>query len=842
MARREISLRWQGISCAACVAKIEKALRRLEGVEEAAVNLAGGTVRVVYDDGKVDLNTIVATVRDLGYEPVTEEALFTVTGMTCAACVRKVERAVSRIPGVLEANVNLAASSLRVVYLSGAVERGQIKRAVRELDYGVEDRLEGQAALEREKELREEEIRKQKRRLLLTWPIAVLVMAGMLRHYWILEDIVPAFLANKYVQWALTTPVVIFAGGQFFVNSWRGLKKGITDMNLLYATGIGAAYLIAVINTLWPNAGFGGEKATFYESAAFLTAFIVLGRYLEAVTRGRTSEALRRLMSLQPRTARIIRDGEEVEIPADEVVKGDIIVVRPGEAIPVDGQVVEGFSTVDESMLTGESLPVEKKPGDQVIGGTINRTGTFKFTATRVGRETMLSQIVKMVEDAQGSKPPLQKIADVVAGHFILAVHILSLLVFLFWFFYGFDRFEPYIRSAFSTMALGDIRAFGFSLLMSITVLVISCPCAVGLATPSAVMAGTGKGAENGILFKTAEAIEKINKVRAVVFDKTGTLTRGEPVVTDVVPLAGNDGERVLQLAAAADKNSEHPLAQAVVRAVREKGLAVAEPSAFTALPGRGVEAVVAGKTVYAGNRTLMEEKGISWEEGREAAEKLEEEGKTVIFVAEAGKLVGLVAVADTLKDDAALAVKLLKEKGLKVIMLTGDNRRTAQAIARQAGVDEVRAEVLPWEKAEKVKELQAEGYTVAMVGDGINDAPALAQADVGIAIGTGTDVAKETGDVILIRGELLDVVAAVEIGRATINKVKQNLFWAFIYNSLGIPLAAGLFIPVNHFIVTPELAALMMALSSFSVTMNTLLLKRFVPSFRRGARAPVRG
>ncbi|MGH2349429.1 MAG: copper-translocating P-type ATPase, partial [bacterium] len=574
--------------------------------------------------------------------------------------------------------------------------------------------------------------------------------------------------------------------------------------------------------------------ATFYEAAALLTAFIVLGRYLEALTRGRTSEAIRKLMRLQPKAARVVRNGEEVEIPSDEVEVGDVVIVRPGERIPVDGMVLDGYSAVDESMLTGESMPVEKQAGDEVVGGTFNKTGAFKFRATKVGKDKALAQIIKFVEDAQASKAPLQQLADLVAGYFIQGVLVLALLTFFFWFFYGYQAyFDPASRFALTPYTLGQVGVFGFALLLSATVLIISCPCAVGIATPSAMMAGIGKGAEHGILFKNAQAIEAISRIQTVIFDKTGTLTRGEPSVTDLAPAEGFSEQALLRLGAAAEINSEHPLGEAIVRATRDRRQSVDGPEAFSAVPGHGVEARVHGQAVLLGNRKLMTDRQIPIAPLDADAARLEEEGKTVMFVAVDGQPAGLIAVADTLKEHALEAIRRLRRLGLMVAMITGDNRRTAAAIARQAGIDQVLAEVLPQDKALEVERWQVQGRRVAMVGDGINDAPALARADVGIAIGSGTDVAKETGHVILIKDDLRDVVVAVEIARRAMGKVRQNLFWAFIYNLTGIPIAAGLLYPALKLIVSPELAAFFMATSSVSVTLNTLLLKRYVPSIK---------
>ncbi|MQL51240.1 heavy metal translocating P-type ATPase [Desulfofundulus thermobenzoicus] len=837
---QQVSIPVEGMSCAACVARVERALKNTPGVNGALVNLVTGKASVAYDPAKVSVEQLVQTIRELGYQVPTGEIHLTVRGMSCAACVARVERAVSSLPGVLKVAVSLPAEAARVTFYPGAVTAAEIKEEIRSLGYEVSEKVTGQEALDREKQARQAEIRRQARNMWIAWPLALLVMLGMFRDMWIFPHFVPEFMGNTLFLWALTTPVVFIAGWQFFVHSFNGLRKGSTDMNLLYATGIGAAYIIATINTLWPEAGFGGKGATFFESAALLTAFIVLGRYLEALTRGRTSEAIRKLINLQPQKARVIREGREMEIAADEVVPGDVVLVRPGESIPVDGRIIEGHSAVDESMITGESIPVEKKPGNEVIGATINKTGSFKFEATRVGRDTALAQIIRLVEDAQATKAPVQKLADFVAGHFIAGVHVLALLVFLFWFFYGYNAFfRPDSHFILSPYSLAQVGVFGFALLLSVTTLVISCPCALGLATPSAMMAGTGKGAENGILFKGADAVEATAALQVILFDKTGTITRGEPSLTDVLPAPGFGREELLRLAATAEKNSEHPLGEAIIRGAAATGLTPEEIEEFAAIPGHGIKTRIRGSTVLLGNRRLMEREGISFENLRQQIESLENDGKTAVLMAVNGCPAGVLAVADTIKENVTQAVHRLKKMGLEVIMITGDNRRTAGFIARQAGIDRVLAEVLPADKAAEVRKLQSRGLKVAMVGDGINDAPALAAADVGMAIGTGTDIAKETGEVILIRADLRDVVSAVEIARATMGKVRQNLVWAFIYNSLGIPIAAGIFYPFTGLIVSPELAAFFMAMSSVSVTLNTLLLKRFVPSMKRGRKEP---
>jgi len=830
---KKITLQVAGMTCASCVAHNEEALGSLPGVRKAVVNLATGKANVEYDPAKVTLADMRKAVADVGYEAVLDKVQLRIGGMSCQSCASNIESAVGALPGVGKVVVNFAAGSAGVEYAPEITSLSEIRKIVHELGYEVVEKVEGQEALDREREARQKEIRRQLIYLIISGTLGTLVMIGMLQPYWIFPAFIPAWLNNKVVLFFLTTPVVFGPGRQFFVNSWNGLRHGVTDMNLLYATGIGAAYGIAVINTFWPDAGFGGREATFYEAAALLTAFIILGRYLEAVTRGRTSEAIRRLMKLQPKRARVMRDNVEVEISAEDVQIDDIVVVRPGESLPVDGLVVEGYSSIDQSMITGESIPVEKKTGDEVIGGTINKTGAFKFRAIRVGKDTALAQIIKIVEEAQTTKAPIQKIADKVAGRFILGVHLLSLLTFLFWFFIGYSLwFTSESRLMLTPYSLSLVGAFGFALLISVTVLVISCPCAVGLATPSAIMAGTGKGAEYGILFKGADAMETTSKLKVVIFDKTGTLTKGEPSVTDVIAVKGNEKE-VLHLAAVVEKNSEHPLASAIVKEARDRNIDLEDAEDFNAIPGQGVSARYGQSTILLGNRRFMAEQNISLEKLAADAERLEHEGKTAMFLAVDGVAAGIVAVADTLKPTSALAVQELHRMGIEVAMITGDNRRTADAIARQVGIDRVLSEVLPQDKANEVKKLQQEGMIVAMVGDGINDAPALAQADVGIAIGSGTDVAKETGNVILVKDDLLDVVAGIQVAKATIRKIKENLVWAFGYNTLAIPFGMGVLYPFVAQMVSPELAALLMATSSLSVTLNTLRMKGYVPPVR---------
>ncbi len=831
---RKTDIQLGGMSCASCAMTIENALKGLEGVSKASVNFAASKATVEYDAGKVTLQDMEKAVKESGYRVFRDSIVLNIGGMMCASCVQKVENALRSVEGVTGASVNLATSRATVEYLPGTKITDLI-RAVEDTGYRASAAEEGAAVEDREKAERKKDIRTQAINLSISAPLGTLVMLGSFRDYWIFPSFVPAVLANNYLLFLLTTIVVFGPARQFFINSFKGLRHGATDMNLLYATGIGAAYGVSAATTFIP-ASLGGVRATYYETAALLTAFIVLGRLLEALTRGKTSEAIRRLMGLRAKTARVVREGREVEIPVEEVAVGDIVLVKPGEKIPVDGVVTEGESHVDESMITGESMPVSKKAGDEVIGATVNKAGFFKFKAMKVGKDTALSQIINLVEQAQTSKLPIQRLADTVAGHFILAIHVLALATFFFWFFIGYDKFYiPAGREIFNGFILTTavLAPALFALLISISVLVISCPCAVGLATPSAIMMGTGKAAENGILIKNGEALELAKKINTIVFDKTGTLTRGEPSVTDVRLRDTMSESEAMMLAAIAEKRSEHPLGEAIVKSARAGGVEIPDPESFEVVPGHGVKAVYKGKAILLGNRKLMANNGISLEHLEKQITELEDEGKTAMILAADGKAVGVIAVADTLKENSAEAVGMLGKMGIEVIMLTGDNPRTANAIAKQVSITRVLAEVLPRDKAEEIKKLQSEGKIVAMVGDGINDAPALTQADVGIALGSGTDIAMEAGKIVLIKDDLRDVVTAIDVSRRTVGKIKQNLFWAFIYNSAGVPIGAGILYPFYHFLISPEIAALFMAMSSVSVTLSSLTMKWYKPRLR---------
>lgn len=746
-------------------------------------------------------------------EGETKRLYLTVRGMSCAACVLRIENALRQTPGVVQASVNFAGEKAVVDYDPGVVAPEELRSLVQGLGY--EALLDEEQPPDHEEAAREGDLKKLGRTLLFAATFTVPVVLGSFREF--LPGI-PAWLANPWLLLLLTTPVQFGAGWRFYLGAWSALKARSADMNALIATGTSAAYLYSLLMTVAPGyfEARGMTPVIYYDTAAVIITLILLGRYLEARAKRQTSAAIRKLMGLRPKMARVIRDGREVEIPVEEVVPGDLVVVRPGEKVPVDGVIVEGHSALDESMLTGESIPVEKGPGDEVIGATLNRTGTFRFCATKVGKETVLAQIIRLVEEAQGSKPPIQRLADMVASYFVPAVLIIAAFTFAIWYLYG----PP--------------PSLLYALLNSVAVLIIACPCALGLATPTAVMVGTGKGAEYGVLIKNGESLELAHRLDTIVFDKTGTLTEGEPVVTDVV--ARGVGEReLLFYAAAAEQGSEHPLGEAVVRHAREQaGLDLLGAEDFEAIPGRGVRALVAGKEVVVGTPELLEGKGVDLGDLKQEGEALAEQGKTPMYVALGGVCVGLIGVADRLKPTSRRAIAALHQMGLETVMITGDHARTAAAVAREAGITRFRAGVLPGDKAAEIKKLQEEGRIVGMVGDGINDAPALAQADVGIALGTGTDVAMASSDLTLITGDLLGVVTALQLSRRTIRTIKQNLFWAFIYNIIGIPVAAGVLYPFFGILLNPMVAALAMAFSSVSVVTNSLRLRAFKPRFPR--------
>ncbi len=816
---KKSSIKITGMTCASCAQNIEKALNKLEGVKQASVNFSFEKAAIEYDSAKVNPVQFENAITSLGYGVAKSEITLKVGMMHCASCALNIETALKKTPGITSVDVSFPLERARITYDPDLISVKDMIKIIEGVGYTASEKLDKLDA-DREQRAREEEIKRQRTNFIIALVLAIPISLGdMGRNLgW---TFVPEALKNDYLLFLLATIVMLFPGRQFFVGTYKGLRHGMTDMNLLIATGTGAAYIVSAAATFLDL----GEayKHTYYDTAALLIMFIVLGRYLEAMTKGKTSEAIRKLMGLAAKTARIVVNGEEKEIPVEDVKVEDIVIARPGEKIPVDGIVTEGLTAVDESMLTGESMPVEKTAGSEVIGATMNKTGMIKFKATKVGSDTALAQIIKLVEDAQTQKAPIQKLADVVAGHFILAVHVLALLTFFFWFFIAYGTFRVP-----ETFGMGMTSPFLFSLLISITVLIISCPCAVGLATPIAIMVGTGKGAENGILIKGGEALEKAQKLDTIVFDKTGTLTKGEPALTEVISVKRDENE-VLKLAAIAEKGSEHPLGEAILRGAKARGIDVPDGEGFRAIPGRGVEVKYGGKKILIGTRKLMIENEMDIAPVSGRLEELERGGKTAVLVAVDNEIAGIIGVADTLKESSKEAVDKLHKMGFSVAMITGDNRRTADAIAKQVGIDRVLSEVLPEDKAAEIKKLQAEGQKVAMVGDGINDAPALMQSDVGIAIGSGTDVAIESAQIVLIKNDVRDVAKSIRLSRMTLNKIKQNLFWAFFYNSVGIPIAMGILYPFTNppYLINPALAAAAMAASSVTVTMNTLLMKR---------------
>jgi Cu+-exporting ATPase len=855
----------EGMTCASCVNRIERYLRKVDGVAEANVNLATETASVRFDPARVDLDDLRSAVEAAGYEARIERAEMSGTpnveaveiafrapegglagprslaldieGMTCASCVNRIERYLRKVDGVVEANVNLATERASIVSRPD-VTVDQLIAAVEAAGYEAKLLVDGaptpagtasleeaephaahrEAASEPETSFQQRHLADTRRRLIVAAVLTIPLLLGLASMT--IAPFLPTFLTNPWLQLALATPVQFYAGWPFYRGAWKVARHRATDMNTLIAVGTSAAYFYSLAAILFPGffhaAGVAmeGQLPLYFDTSAAIITLILLGRFLEARARSHTSDAIKKLIGLQPRTARVVRDGAERDIAIEDVVRGDIVLVRPGEKIPVDGIVRDGRSAVDESMVTGESIPVTKESGEEVIGGTLNTTGSFRFEATRVGRDTVLAQIVRLVQEAQGSKAPIQRLADVVTSYFVPAVLGIAALTFVVWYVFGP---EP---------------AFNLALLNTVAVLIIACPCALGLATPTSIMVGTGKGAENGVLFRNAEALERLHNVRAIVLDKTGTLTEGKPRVTDVVRAEGAPDEaELLRLTASAERGSEHPLGEAIVRFARdEQGLDLPDASGFEAISGQGIAAMVDGRNVLIGRPAFLVSRGVDAGQLVADADQLAASGKTPVFVAVDGRPAAVIAIADTLKAGSVEAVAELHRLGMQVAMLTGDNEVTARAIARQAGVDRVLADVRPDEKAAQVRKLQAEGKLVAMVGDGINDAPALAQADVGIAIGTGTDVAIESGSVTLMSGDLRALVTAIALSRATMRNIKQNLFWAFAYNVALIPLAAGLFYPFTDWLLDPIFAAAAMALSSVTVVSNALRLRRFQP------------
>ncbi len=826
-AGERVDLPITGMTCAACARRIERKLNKTPGVNRAGVNFATSRATVEYDPKTAGVHQLIEAVKEIGYGTAgtTSVSFIVDDSARPSGSGSQLEKHLLRQSGVASASFNLGTMEVRVEYLPGSTEVRNVRRAIEEFGYRVREVSgSGEEAEDSEQAARAAEYKELRRKFwvaaLLSLPVLVIAMShGRISFL--------DFAGVNWLQLALTTPVVFYSGWQFYRGAWAAFRHRAADMNTLIAVGTGTAYLYSIAATLAPNffsgqegagemagmSGMGAASMTpvYFEAASVIIALILLGRLLESRAKGRTGDAIRRLIGLQPKTARVVRDGKEIDIAVEEVVPGDVIVVRPGEKIPVDGVVEDGASAVDESMLTGESLPVEKTRGDVVFGATLNKTGSFKFKATKVGKDTALQQIVKLVAEAQGSKAPIARTADVISGIFTPVVICIAIATFVVWF----------------VLAPVDSR-FTMALVNAVSVLIIACPCALGLATPTAIMVGTGKGAENGVLIKGGESLETAHELQAIVLDKTGTITRGEPVLTDVITTDEISDEELLRLAASAERGSEHPLGEAIVRAAEERGLRLSDASNFKAVAGHGIEAEVSGRRLLLGNLKWMRERDVVVDGFKERAASLAAEGKTPMYVAADGRLAGIVAVADEIKPESKEAVAAMQRMGLEVLMITGDNRPTAEAVAKQVGINRVLAEVLPEGKAREVRRLQAEKKIVGMVGDGINDAPALAQADVGISIGTGTDVAIEASDITLIKSDLRGVVTAIALSHATIRTIKQNLFWAFIYNVVGIPIAAGLLYPLTGWLLSPIIASAAMSLSSVSVVTNSLRLRRF--------------
>lgn len=809
----------EGMSCASCAQTVEKATAKLTGVSKATVNLATEKLNVEYDESKLSESDIQKAVADAGYEAVSnvQQRTFDIEGMTCASCAQTIEKATDKLTGVTKASVNLATEKMAVDFDPSVLNVSDITKAVADAGYGAIEQVDSADIGDKDREKKQKQIKKMWYRFWLSAVFTVPLLYVAMGH--MLGLPLPTFLDPMMhpeifamVQLGLTIPV-LYLGRSFFTVGFKSLFKGHPTMDSLVALGTSAAVIYSLYGTVMI---FTGDPqftmALYYESAGVILTLITLGKYFEAVSKGKTSEAIKKLISLAPKNAHVFRNDQEMEIPVDSVRLDDTIIVRPGEKIPVDGVVIEGASAIDESMLTGESMPVEKKIGDKVIGASLNKNGSFRFKATKVGKDTALAQIIKLVEDAQGSKAPIAKMADKISGVFVPIVMVLAVLAGLAWYFLGQESWV-------------------FALTITISVLVIACPCALGLATPTAIMVGTGKGAENGVLIKSGDALETTHKLQTIIFDKTGTITEGKPKVTDVVTANGMEQDELLRLAASAEKGSEHPLGEAIVNGAEEKNFTLAATEGFIAIPGYGIEVMIEGSRLLLGNKKLMDDRSITLGSLGAISDQLAEQGKTPMYIAKEDEIAGIIAVADTIKPNSSPAIKKLHQMGIEVVMITGDNKRTAQAIAKQVGIDRVLSEVLPEDKATEVMKLQKEGKKVAMVGDGINDAPALAQADIGIAIGSGTDVAMESADIVLMRSDLMDVPTAVELSKATIKNIKENLFWAFAYNTLGIPVAMGVLYLFGGPLLNPMIAGAAMSFSSVSVLLNALRLKGFKPS-----------
>jgi len=810
---KEIKIPVKGMSCASCVAKIEKGLSDIDGVKEAKINFTAETAMVEYDAKVVDKSMFIERIKNLGYDVVIEEKTYSLDGMSCASCAAKIEKGLKDLEGVIDASVNFAAEKVNIKYFPTINGFSDFKTAVEKIGmYKLIGDEKEKDVLEIEKEIKEKEYQKLKRKFKISLVLTFFILLGSFSKFFPIISQVPKEIIFT-ILFVLTAPVLFYCGGQFFRGFLKTLRNFSADMNTLIAVGTSAAYIYSSLALFFPSfflrAGY--SLNVYFDTTAMIITLILLGRVLEARAKSQTSDAIKKLLHLQVKTAHVLINNEEVDLLIEEIKVGDIIIVKPGEKIPVDGVVKKGSSMVDESMVTGESIPSLKEAGSDVVGGTINTTGSFQFEAVKVGKETFLSQIIKMVQDAQMSKAPIQRLADKISGIFVPIVILIGMITFLIWYIFGP---EPRLT---------------YAVLNFVAVLIIACPCALGLATPTAIMVGTGLGAQNGILIKNSESLEIAYKLNTIVLDKTGTITKGRPDVSDIVALDEGLKDEVLKIAASVEKSSEHPLGEAIVKFAEEKNIILFEPEEFVSITGKGIEANFDGKKILIGNEKLIREENISIDEfGHEVKEFLKM-GKTLVYVSIDNKLLGIIALWDAIKENSKEAVSALKGLDMDVIMITGDNRLTAESIAKELSISKVLAEVLPDSKSEEVRRLRSEGKVVAMVGDGINDAPALAEADIGIAIGTGTDVAIESSDITLVKGDLMDVVRAVKLSKKTMRIIKQNLFWAFIYNIFGIPIAAGILFPFFGILMNPVIASAAMSFSSVSVVSNSLRLKRFL-------------
>jgi Cu+-exporting ATPase len=802
--KKKAELKISGMTCATCVTTISKSISKQKGIANVNVNLGKETAQVEYNPSEIKLIDLNRAVTDVGYDVINEKVTIKIGGMTCAMCVKTIENALNKLDGVVEVHANLGAEKVFITYNPTVISVSDMRKAIEDAGYKYLG-IEGEEAEDLEKIARVRDLKEKRNRFIVGFSVGVPLMVLM---YIPLKLPFPI----DYFMLIVSSPVFFYVSYPIFIAAWRSLRNKNLNMDVMYSLGIGIAYFSSILGTFEIILT---REFLFYETALLLASFLTFGRYLESRAKGRTGESIKKLIGLRAKTATVIQDGEEIEIAIEDVEMNDIIIVKPGEKIPVDGEVIEGSSFVDESMITGEPIPVMKKEKDSVVGGTINKNSIIKFKATKIGKDTVLSQIIKLVEEAEGSKPPVQRIADRVVGYFIPVVLSIAILSFIIWY-----------------LILDNTLLF--SLTRFISVLVIACPCALGLATPTAVTVGIGRGAELSILIKNGEALEVSEKISSIVFDKTGTLTRGEPEVTDIIPFE-IDRKKLLYIASSVEKNSEHPLAEAIVKKAKSEKMKLGEVEDFNTIEGKGVFATIDRKNIFVGNRKFLEDNNVKYREDiKDIVLKLENEGKTVIHIAFGKKIVGLIAIADALKDTTIDAINELKKIKIKVAMITGDNKRVAMAVARKIGINDIIAEVLPIDKAREVKKLQDRGEVVGFVGDGINDAPALARADLGIAIGSGTDIAIESGEIVLIRDDIKDAVAAIQLARKVMTRIKQNLFWAFAYNTTLIPIAAGLFYPIWGITFRPEFAGLAMAMSSVTVVSLSLFLKRYIPPVKR--------